>query len=286
MAVHNQREASARASLSITIVGSTGKMGAMLMNRLAEAGHAVCGVDREAGSQGGEAGQSDETPCFQPHSLAAALAPSQYILVCVPATAFAATIALLVPHLRPDHVLMDITSIKAMPVEVMEAAFSGAVIGTHPLFGPCPRPEEMRVALVRGQRATDQHCADCDHLFISMGCTVFWCGAEEHDRGVGVAQSLNFALSAAYFTTLARSGDKRFFTPSFRRHLEAARKHLTEDADMFCEFTSENRAFPHVLEEYSRTLLESLEPGDSFHDGGLARLAREAAVWYAEKTTN
>ena len=283
MEAHDQREASAKALLSIAIVGSTGKMGAMLMARLAEAGHAVHGVDREAGTQGGEEGQSDAL-FFQPHSLAAALLPSQYILVCVPATAFAATIALLVPHLRPDHVLMDITSIKAMPVEVMEAAFPGAIIGTHPLFGPCPRPEEMRVALVRGQRATDQHCKNCDRLFTSMGCTVFWCGAEEHDRGVGVAQSLNFALSAAYFTTLARSGDRRFFTPSFRRHLEAARKHLTEDAAMFCEFTSENRAFPQVLEEYSRTLLESLDPGTSFHDGGLARLAREAAVWYAEKT--
>ena len=266
-------------ALAVAIVGSRGKMGAMLMARLTKAGHRVCGVDREESALAAPGAITLE---FRPQDLAAALAASEYLLVCVPATAFAATVQLLLPHLRPGHVLMDISSVKVMPMNVMETAFSGAVVGTHPLFGPLPRPEEMRVAMVRGQQASNLQCEQCARLFTSMGCTVFWCGAEEHDRGVGMAQSLNFALSAAYFATLARSGDRRFFTPSFRRHLESARKHLTEDAAMFCEFTSENPAFAKVLENYSHALLEALEQGDSFRDGGLARLAAEAAVWYGE----
>jgi prephenate dehydrogenase len=162
----------------------------------------------------------------------------------------------------------------------MEESFSGEIIGTHPLFGPSPEPEDLKVILVRGRKAGDEACALAQSLFRRLGCAVFWAAAAEHDRKVGFAQSLNFTLSAAFFCALARQeGIRPFLTPSFKRAREAARKHLTVDAAMFCEFTAMNPEFPGVLSFFRDLLAEAEEQAC----GGLARLAAEAARWYEEE---
>jgi prephenate dehydrogenase len=204
------------------------------------------------------------------------LSLSRIVLLCVPVTALEAALREIAPHLGPDHLLMDITSVKTFPLRWMETAFSGQIVGAHPLFGPRPRPEEMRVALVRGARAGEAACREAERLFRRIGCATFWTTAEEHDAGVGLAQSLNFTVSAAFFCALARQGGiEPFLTPSLKRHLEAARKHLTVDTDMFCSFTSMNPEYPKVLDRYRAILEEALA-------GNLARIAAEAAVWYAK----
>ncbi|MCL1915692.1 MAG: hypothetical protein FWG17_03150 [Desulfovibrionaceae bacterium] len=47
-----------------------------------------------------------------------------------------------VPLLAMEQVLMDIASVKTEPMWFTEESFSGAVIGSHHLFRPCPEPLE------------------------------------------------------------------------------------------------------------------------------------------------
>ncbi|MDR3176735.1 MAG: prephenate dehydrogenase/arogenate dehydrogenase family protein [Desulfovibrio sp.] len=255
----------------ICIVGDQGKMGRMFSERFRLAGYRVSGVDRSAPD--GPASAPDEK------GLAAALAASRLVLLCVPVNALVDALAFVAPRLDPGrHLLMDITSVKSLPMLWMDEAYGGETIGAHPLFGPNPALADMRVALVRGGKAKDQSCAQAEELFRRMGCAVFWTSAREHDAGVGIAQSLNFALSAAFFCALARRRDiKPFLTPSFKRHLESARKHLTQDTAMFCEFTAMNPEFPAALAEYQGVLKEAA-------GGKLAEIAAEARVWYEENS--
>jgi prephenate dehydrogenase len=161
----------------------------------------------------------------------------------------------------------------------MEEYFPGQVIGAHPLFGPTPDKADMKVALVRGKNARDSACREAELLFQRMGCAVFWTSAQEHDLGVSFAQSLNFTVSAAFFCSLSRrEGIRPFLTPSFKLHLEAARKHLPVDRKMFCEFTAGNPAFKQALAEYQGILAEVAA-------GELSKIADEAASWYAGETT-
>jgi prephenate dehydrogenase len=69
---------------------------------------------------------------------------------------------------------------------------------------------------------------------------------------------------------------RRFLTPSFKRHLEAARKHLTMDTEMFCEFTACNPCFADAVRQYER-ILARVASGD------LRSVASEAARWYREE---
>jgi prephenate dehydrogenase len=244
---------------SVCIVGCRGRMGSLFAARFREAGHEVSCLD-----EGGDAG---------------VLKNDRVVLLCVPAGGLRRALREIAPFLRPEQLLMDVTSVKTLPLQWMEESFSGEIVGAHPLFGPAPEPADMKVALVRGRRAGDESCALAQNLFRSVGCTTFWTTAADHDRKAGFAQSLNFTVSAAFFCALARQeGIRPFLTPSFRRAREAARKHLTVDAAMFCEFTALNPEFPGVLTVYRELLAGVSGPGAE----GLDRLAAEAARWYGQ----
>ncbi|MDR2800441.1 MAG: prephenate dehydrogenase/arogenate dehydrogenase family protein [Desulfovibrio sp.] len=255
----------------VCVVGDQGKMGRMFSERFRLAGYRVCGVDRRA--------PEGQVPALDEKDLAHALADARIVLLCVPVGALEDALSFVAPRLDPGrHLLMDVTSVKSLPMLWMDEAYGGETVGAHPLFGPNPALADMRVALVQGGRAKDQSCAQAEELFRRIGCAVFWTSAREHDAGVGMAQSLNFALSAAFFCALARrEGIKPFLTPSFRRHLESARKHLTQDTAMFCEFTALNPEFPAALAAYQGVLKEAAE-------GNLAEIAAEARVWYEENS--
>lgn len=247
----------------VAIIGIDGRMGSMLSQRLQAAGYEVDGMDLKPGSR-----------ITSQSGLARLLTRARIILLCVPVGSLCRCLEDVSNFLSSGHLLMDITSVKALPMAWMEEVFPGAVVGSHPMFGPEPRQEDMKVALVRGSRATEADCAEAAQLFKSFGCEVFWSGADEHDRGVALSQSLTFAVSAAFFAALERhEGIEAYLTPSFKRHLEAARMHLTQDAPMFLEFSGMNPEFPMALKEF-RSVFDELAAGN------LKSVAAEAARWY------
>lgn len=252
-------------SFSITIIGGKGRMGAMLAGEWS-ARHAVRAVDRTLDGKVGLA--------LAEGDLAASVPASDIVLLCVPAPAVPKVLDRVLPHMPESGLLADICSVKIHPMRAMEARYEGPVVGTHPFFGPANNRQGARVALVRGQNAHDAHMATLDELFRDLGCATFEVSAEEHDRHVAVSQSLHFALSAAYFATVNREENiEPYLTPSFKRYMNAARKELTVNAAMFCEFTADNPMFPETLAG-TRAILEKAEKG------GLAAIAEEARAWY------
>jgi prephenate dehydrogenase len=59
------------------------------------------------------------------------------VLICVPLENFETVVKEIHSHIRPDHVVMDICSIKERTVKIMhEYIGTGVTLGTHPVFGP------------------------------------------------------------------------------------------------------------------------------------------------------
>lgn len=263
---------------SIGIIGCKGKMGSMLMREISSLGYTTHGIDRKIKEDLQKAESSSfitSENLFDSEELRIFFSASQYIICCVPVTKLQSTLQSIAPYLiKEQHILMDITSVKMLPVQWMEEIFDGQVIGTHPLFGPNPSSMDKKIALVKGIHVKEKHALFVEQLFTELGCSFFWTTAQEHDTGVAFAQSLNFTVSAAFFCALDRRDCIRpFLTPSFKRHLEAARKHLTEDTDMFIEFSSMNPCFMSALEEYRNILAEAAS-------GNLKQVANDAANWY------
>lgn len=253
-------------AFTVALIGCNGSMGAMLCERWQEAGVTVHGVDRRPGPNG---------PALVPDEVEKALAVSRVVVLATPAPSIPGVMAVLRPYLRPEQILADICSVKMLPLAWMREAFAGPIVGTHPLFGPDNGRENQRVALVRESGATEEHCALLASLFQAIGCETFETTAKEHDRACAVSQSLHFALNAAYFSVVSRQKNiAPYITPSFIRYQEAARKELTVNAPMFCEFTETNPMFSEVLGELQNLLRDA-------GADGLPSLATEAGKWYA-----
>lgn len=244
------------------IVGSTGRMGKMFLRKAAEAGLCTRGVDRP----------------FAQEEMREACADAKIAILCVPAKHFARVAKLVAPYLPKEAILSDITSVKEAPLRQMEEIWTGAVVGTHPLFGPGNRPgDDLPVAIVRGKRATDQDTRMVEAFFTAMGCRVFECTAEKHDQAMARIQNMNFITNLAYFAVLAGQEDLLpFLTPSFDRRKKAAAKMLTEDAEMFSGLFEANGHSHEAVRQY-RKMLNVAASGD------IELLCKKAQWWWKDE---
>ncbi len=248
----------------ILIVGSTGRMGSYLLRRLnalpkAQEKFSVYGVDIPLDTD----------------VLAASCAQAALILLCVPAHALTEVLTLLVPHMPPDCILSDITSVKEQPLEKMQAHWSGAIVGTHPLFGnSTPKGSDLPVAIVPTVSCHEAQVRLVEELFLCLDCRVFRCTAQEHDKAMASIQNLNFITSLAYFAALAHDESLLpFLTPSFKRRQNAAQKLLTEDAPLFSGLYEANNHSQQMVRKYV-SFLHIAAGGD------LDLLAQRAAWWW------
>ena len=243
------------------IIGSRGRMGAMLVARAQAAGLDVVGVD---------------VP-LAPEKLSESCAGADMAMLCVPAAVFGEVAAAVCPHLPARAVLADITSVKEQPMRQMEHIWPGPVVGTHPLFGPKPEAEaDLPVALTPGQHAGPEQVALVEDFFTRLGCRTFMTTAEKHDKAMARIQNMNFITSLAYFSLLAGQDDLLpFLTPSFRRRQQAARKMLTEDARLFTGLFEANAHSHEAVRQY-RQMLNLAAAGD------IDLLCQRAAWWWPE----
>lgn len=242
----------------IGLIGCRGRMGSMLCRRWAAVGHELTGIDLPL---------ADE-------AFAAAARNADVVVLCIPAGAMVDTLRGLVPHLDKRQILMDITSVKIHPLNQMQAAYGGPVVGTHPLFGPDPGKADSNVCITPGSSATEADITLVENLYRDLHCSVFRSTAEEHDRAAAAIQGLNFITNAAYFATLAHRRELLpYLTPSFLRRMEAARKMLMEDAALFEWLFEANPLSQEAVRRY-RSFLNLAAGGD------INILVQQARWWW------
>jgi prephenate dehydrogenase len=247
-------------TLNVALIGSRGRMGSMLLGRLRAAGISAAERDQPLAGAG----------------LGELCAAADLVLLCVPIAAMPEALHTLLPYLNARQVLADIASVKVRPMAQMQAAYSGPVIGTHPLFGP-DTPGELRVAVCPGAQAKEEDIQLVEGLFTRIGCTVFRTTAQEHDEAAAYIPGLNFVTSAAYFAILAEHPEfLPFLTPSFQRRKEAARTMLTEDGPLFEALFEANPAGQDAVRGYRAFL--------NLAAGGDLSLLRERALWWWNDT--
>ena len=243
-------------TLNVALIGSRGRMGSMLLQRLHAAGVSASGADQPLADAG----------------LDRLCAKANLVLLCVPIAVMPEALRALHPHLRARQVLADIASVKAQPMTHMQEAYAGPIVGTHPLFGP-ESAGELRVAVCPGAQAGEKDIRLVEAIFTRIGCAVFRTTAREHDEAAAYIQGLNFVTSAAYFAALAEHPEfLPFLTPSFQRRRDAARTMLTEDGPLFEALFEANPASQNAVRSYRDFL--------NLAAGGDLSLLRERALWW------
>ncbi|MBR4423951.1 MAG: prephenate dehydrogenase [Mailhella sp.] len=245
----------------VVIAGCRGRMGAMLMRRFGQSQDVQpAGLSRPYGAQ----------------DVKEACRGARAVILCVPPEALADTAKKLIPHMEPRTILADITSVKELPMRLMEDLWAGPVVGTHPLFGPRQAEGlELRTAIVQGRRASEEDVDFIEGLFRILGSVTFRATAEEHDIAESRIQGMNFIATAAYFAMAAEDPALlRYVTPSFMRLMNASRKLLMEDGPMFTRMFEANPHSQQMVRSY-RNMLGLAAAGD-------AELILSRARWWWE----
>jgi len=168
---------------------------------------------------------------------------SEVLVLAMPVPALSSVLVGLRPLLRPDHLVLDVCSVKVGPCALLEEHLGAAIphAGTHPLFGP--------VSLARAERplrvvlcASPRHPAAAqrtEELFRSLGCEVLRQSPEDHDRVMATTHALTFFIAKGLLAVGA-GAELPFTPPSFHaiaRTLESVR----EDAGhLFAALQNEN----------------------------------------------
>lgn len=229
------------AELTVGIIGAQGRMGSWLRGLLAP----LVGRLLTADIKGEPA-----TPEW--------VASCRMIILAVPVHAVEGVMEAIGPHTDPNGVVVDISSLKQVPLASMLAHARGEVVGAHPLFGPgAPSLEGQVVFLSQGRGR--RWLAWFRRFLRQQGARPVVMAPERHDRLMAQVQTLRHLLLYAFGWSLMRMGyspedDGDISGPWFRELLTLLARQSAQPAELYADLALNN---PGGLDA-ARTLLQGL----------------------------
>jgi len=228
------RQAALRAELptdlparTVAIIGGSGRMGSCLARLFADLGHHVLIADLDTPTTPAEAAELADV-----------------VVVSVPIESTVAVIRELGPRVRPDALLMDVTSVKREPVQAMLESSAAGVVGTHPMFDPS-------VHSLQGQRvvlcpARGQEWAGWVRLmFKARGLNIKETTPEDHDRVMAVVQVLTHFSTEVMGRALCAAGVNlaetlSYTSPVYQLEMLMTARHFAQSADLYASIEMGN----------------------------------------------
>lgn len=205
---------------TVAVIGGHGKIGRLFARLFGDLGHQLLIVDTDTTLRAAEAA-----------------AAADITVVSVPIDHTVDVIREVGPHVRPDALLMDVTSIKAAPVAAMLEYSAGSVLGTHPMFGPSVHTlQGQRVVVCRARG--DAWADWMEQALTARGLVVTETTAEQHDRAMAIVQVLTHFQTQVLGLTLARLGvpleeTMPFTSPAYLLELYVAARHFAQDPGLY-----------------------------------------------------
>jgi chorismate mutase / prephenate dehydrogenase len=259
----------------VGIIGGAGAMGGLLARMFSELGHRVELADLHT-----------------PRSSEEVAADADVVVISVPISVTEDVIRRVGPKLRPEALLLDVTSIKAGPLASMLAATRASVVGTHPMFGPGAQSlAGQRVVVCKGRGAA--WYAWLVESFRARGLVVTEAEPDEHDRAMALVQVLTHFQTQVFGLALARSGvplaeSRRFTSPAYLLELYVAARHFAQAADLYGPIEMRNPATAQITAQFRRAadeLAEILEMRDQARFDAMFREVRAFFGEFAQEAT-
>ena len=136
-----------------------------------------------------------------------AVKDADVILLSVPIETFEDIVAELAPHIQPEQVVVDVTSVKVMPVAAMHRHLkTRLVLGTHPLFGPGAKGITGQNFVLTPTNNEERTLAEKVRDYLeTRGARVSLMTPEEHDDKMAVILGLSHFIAVVAADTLISS---------------------------------------------------------------------------------
>ena len=187
--------------MKIAIIGGSGKMGRWVADFLLKEGKEVIITGRnqkkllEAKRQLGVEATTDNVE---------AVKGADAILISVPIDNFEEVVEQVSPYMRPEQVIIDITSIKVFPVETMHKHIKmGLTLGIHPVFGPGARGIANQNFVLTPTNEREGTLAQKVRGYLeTRGAKVTLMTPQEHDEMMAVILGLSHFIALVSADTL------------------------------------------------------------------------------------
>ncbi len=259
MLMSRERQAALRAEVppdvepkTIAIIGGEGGMGGSLTTLFTDLGHDVRSADLHTELRPADAARTADV-----------------VIISVPIRETAAVVEQLGPLVRPDALMMDVTSIKTEPVSAMLASTEASVLGTHPMFGPGVNTfQGQRIVICPGRGEAWLDWAR--QMFVARGLLVTEATPEEHDSMMAIVQVLHHFKTQVLGLSLSRSGvpleeSLRFTSPAYLLETYVTGRHFAQSAELYGPIEMLNPDSQRVISIFRQAaadLAEILARGD------------------------
>jgi prephenate dehydrogenase len=242
--------------MRVAIIGGYGKMGRWIANFLLKDGKEVIlyGRDREKLVAAGNGLSADiET------NLAQAVNNAGLVIVSVPIDSFTGVIEQLKPCLTSGQIVMDVTSVKVMPVNVMHENLDNVtILGTHPVFGPGARSARNQNFILTPTNDAEKAIAEkVEDNLVEKGGIVTMMSPEEHDHLMAVVLGLSHFIAIASADVLLGFEQlqkmKAIGGPTYRVLLTLAESVITEDPELYASIQMNLPGLPEMEALFKQT---------------------------------
>jgi prephenate dehydrogenase len=186
--------------MKVTIVGGSGKMGQWFARLLAQEGKEVLLVGRSEE----KLRQVRQDLDIKSTTDVSQVRNADVIVISVPLDAFEAVVKQIAPHTHSGQSVVDFTSLKVGPVDIMHRHITSAVtLGTHPVFGPGAKSLVNQNFVLTPTNDGETALADKVRDYLeAKGARVSLMAPEEHDRMMTVILGLAHFIAIASADTL------------------------------------------------------------------------------------
>ena len=192
--------------MRFAIVGGSGKMGQWFARLLREAGKRVLLTGRSEERLREVQRQLD----VEITTNVGQVKDADVIIISVPLDAFEPIVRQIAPHTNSGQIVMDITSLKVQPVDIMHRYITSAVtLGMHPVFGPGAKaPDKQNFVLTPTNEREVALAEKVQGHLEARGARVTLMTPREHDEMMTVILGLSHFIAIVAADTLL--GQKRF----------------------------------------------------------------------------
>lgn len=256
-----------RPGATVLLVGGSGDMGQYFFKYFSEAGYTVKSMGRKDWPDVGKICKG-----------------ADLAVISVPIDVTGSVIERIAPHLPPDCVLADVTSIKGVPMKAMLAAHAGPVIGLHPLFGPSTSTMDKQIVAVTPGR-TPEACQWLIDQFVIWGAVMVPTTPEEHDEIMAIVQSLRHFATFTFGQFLWRrrvdlTRSLEFSSPIYRLEIGMVGRLFAQDSSLYSEIIFASPERIDLLKSYINSLSENLSMLERRDKAGFNEQFAKIAEWF------
>lgn len=231
------------AARTVAVVGGMGAIGGCMVRMFRDLGNHVIVVDTKTRTTPVEAAEVADV-----------------VVISVPIDVTEKVIRELGPRMKPDALLMDVTSVKRKPMAAMLESSKASVVGTHPLFGPSVHSlQGQRVVVCPGRG--DEWLDWLRTMLHARGLVITEATPEEHDRAMAIVQVLVHFHTEVMGRTLSHLGVSidetlRFTSPIYRLELLMTARHFDQSSNLYSAISMENESTSEITEAFCRSVEE------------------------------